>query len=109
MTQATAGSASRSGTALVTFLQAELAPTPGRGRATLRIVVATLVAPLLIAGLQLPEGHWILITLLSVSLPDAGASLVRGFHRLLGTLAGATAAIAAVIIGAASAAGPRIG
>jgi len=70
------------------FLRAELAPTPGRTRAALRILVASLVGTVIVMATHLPHGHWIIITIFTVSPEDAGASLVKGVQRLIGTVAG---------------------
>jgi multidrug resistance protein MdtO len=79
--------------ALLEFLRAELAPTPGRGWATLRIVVACEVATVIGIGFHVPEIHWAIITIFTVSQPDAGASLVKGIQRVIGTLLGGLAGI----------------
>ena len=76
---------------LLSFLQRELAPTPGRLRATLRIVVASLVAVLTTVALGVdafPHGHWAITTIFTVSQADAGASLRKSFQRVIGTLVG---------------------
>jgi multidrug resistance protein MdtO len=84
-----AGSAS----SLADFLATELAPTPGRGRATLRIVAACVVATAVVMAFHIPEGHWAIITIFTVSQPDAGASLTKGVQRLIGTVAGGAVGI----------------
>jgi multidrug resistance protein MdtO len=66
----------------------ELAPAPGRARATLRIVVACLLATVLVMTLRIPHGHWLIITIFIVSQSDAGASLQKGVLRVAGTLLG---------------------
>jgi multidrug resistance protein MdtO len=79
------------------FLRTELASTPRRQRATLRIVLASVIATTLIAGFHIPEGHWLIITILTVSQPDAGESVTKGLHRLVGTLVGGGLAMIAVV------------
>ena len=62
----------------MTFLEllgAELAPTPGRARATARIVVACVVATTLIMALHLQHGSFAIITIFVVSQANVGASL----------------------------------
>jgi len=71
--------ASLSSTALA-FLRTELASTPRRQRATLRITLACVIAAALVAGFHIPEGHWLIITVLMVSQPDAGESLLKGIR-----------------------------
>jgi multidrug resistance protein MdtO len=78
-------------TQLFAFLKTELAPTPGRERSSMRVLVASLVSVVLVMVLHPPHGHWIIITIFTVSPEDAGASLVRGVQRVLGTVAGGLA------------------
>jgi multidrug resistance protein MdtO len=85
----------------VTFLQtlaAELAPTPGRARATLRTVVACLVTTTIIMALHLEHGPFAFVSIFIVSQPNAGASLRKGVLRLLGTTAGAAVGILGNIV-----------
>jgi multidrug resistance protein MdtO len=82
------------------FLRAELAPTPGRARATARVVVMSLVAVLFVMTVRMPEAYWVLIMIFGVALPDAGASLRQGIDRVLGTIAGGAAGLVAVMLGA---------
>ena len=51
------------GSPVLDFLRNELASTPQRQRATLRIVLASLIGTTLIAGFHIPEGHWLIITI----------------------------------------------
>ncbi|MGH7334935.1 MAG: FUSC family protein, partial [Candidatus Rokuibacteriota bacterium] len=76
------------GAPLAAFLHAELAPTPGRTRAALRVLVASLVGTVIVMATHVPHGHWIIITIFTVSPEDAGASLVKGIQRMIGTVAG---------------------
>ena len=76
---------------LLSFLQRELAPKPGRLRATLRIVVGALAAVLVTIAIgadEFPHGHWAITTVFTVSQADAGASLRKSFQRVIGTLVG---------------------
>jgi multidrug resistance protein MdtO len=77
------------GARFLAFLRTELAPTPGRGRVTLRIVVTCLTATGLVMGLHAPHGDWIVWTIFHVNSEDAGASLIHGVQRVVSTLAGA--------------------
>lgn len=79
------------------FLRTELRPSPARWRATARVTVACVVGTGLIMWLQMPSGYWVIITILVMSQPNAGASLVRGFQRLVATSAGAVAAIGIIV------------
>jgi multidrug resistance protein MdtO len=87
-----------SGSRLADFLRAELAPTPGRARATARLVVASVVATALVVGFRIPEGHWIIIAILTVGLADAGASIQKGIQRLIGTFGGGAIGILVVAV-----------
>jgi multidrug resistance protein MdtO len=70
------------------FLAAELASTPGRWPATMRIVFACVVATTLIMTLQVPYGYYVIVTIFIVSQSDSGASLRKAGLRVLGTLIG---------------------
>ena len=85
---------------LTRFLRRELAPVPGRLRATLRIVVGCLAAVILTAiiGADLtPHAHWTVTTIFTVSQADAGASLRRAIQRVIGTIMGGVLGILVVI------------
>jgi multidrug resistance protein MdtO len=71
------------------FLRAELAPVPGRGRVSLRIVATCLAATGLVMGLHAPHGDWIVWTIFHVNSEDAGASVIHGVQRVVSTVAGA--------------------
>jgi multidrug resistance protein MdtO len=85
----------------VRFLQtlaAELAPTPGRARATLRFVVASLVGVTITMALHLEHSPYMFVSIFIVSQPNAGASLRKGVLQLLGTVAGAAIGILGNIV-----------
>src|SRR5215831_3591150 len=92
-------------------LAAELAPTPGRARATLRIVVASSVALIFVMALHIEHGPYAFISIFIVGQPNAGASLRKGVLRLLGTVAGAAVGIlggiTTVLVLTAQAPGPE--
>ena len=83
--------------ALAAFVAAEMAPRPGRMRAALRLVFAGLVSVVLIMLFQIPHGSWMIMTLFTVALADAGASLQKGIQRIIGTVAGGVAGLLAVM------------
>jgi uncharacterized membrane protein YccC len=85
------------GAALAAFLRAELAPTPGRTRAALRVLIASLVGTVMVMATHAPHGHWIIITIFLVSPEDAGSSLIKGIQRLVGTVAGGAVGVLIVI------------
>ena len=82
---------------LAAFLRLELAPSPARWRATSRVVIACAIATTLVMTLQIPQGSWLIITILIVSQPDAGASIARALQRSAGTLLGGGFAIGLAI------------
>lgn len=82
---------------LAVFLRTELAPAPARWRASLRIVVACLVATTLAMTLRIPHGHWLIITIFIVSQPNVGASIEKAILRLAGTVVGAFGVIVTVV------------
>lgn len=59
----------------------------------LRTVSAGLIALLAAYALKLDHPQWAMMTVFIVAQPVAGMVLAKGFYRLLGTLAGALAAI----------------
>ena len=85
------------GATLAAFLRAELAPTPGRTRAALRVLIASLVGTVIVMATHAPHGHWIIITIFLVSPEDAGSSLIKGIQRLVGTVAGGAVGVLIVI------------
>ncbi len=85
------------GVRLAAFLRTELAPTPGRTRAALRVLVASLVGTVIVMVTHVPHGHWIIITIFWVSPEDAGSSLIKGIQRLVGTVAGGAVGVLIVI------------
>jgi multidrug resistance protein MdtO len=85
----------------MTFLQmlgSELAPTPGRARATARIVVACLVTTTVVMALHLEHGSFAIITIFIVSQANTGATLQKAVLRLAGTTLGGSVGIVAYIL-----------
>ena len=76
-----------------TFLRHELAPSPARWRATLRISAMCAVAIVLVMALHIPDGEFLLVTLFVVSQSDAWASLTKAWFRVIGTVLGGAFAI----------------
>lgn len=77
--------------ALGALLAAEMAPRPGRMRAALRLVAACLVSVVLVMLFEIPHGSWMIMTIFTVGMADAGASLQKGVQRIIGTVAGGLA------------------
>jgi uncharacterized membrane protein YccC len=63
----------------------------------MRITVASLVATVLVMGLHIPHGSWVIWTIFQVSGEDAGASIVKGALRIVGTLVGGLVGMLIVI------------
>jgi multidrug resistance protein MdtO len=85
---------------VLAFLRRELAPTPGRLHASLRIVVGAMVAMVLTVLLgagYFPHAHWSIWTVFTVSQPDAGGSLRKAIQRFIGTLVGGALGILGVV------------
>jgi uncharacterized membrane protein YccC len=76
-------------TRLRTFLQRD----PPRWRFGLATAAAAWIAIVVAAFLDLPNGHWAGITVLTVSQPTRGLILEKCLWRLVGTTAGAIAGI----------------
>ncbi|MER9234281.1 FUSC family protein [Mesorhizobium sp. M0622] len=68
----------------------------------LRTVSAGLIALLAAYALKLDHPQWAMMTVFIVAQPVAGMVLAKGFYRLLGTLAGALAAIGITTVFGAS-------
>ncbi len=83
---------------LLGFLRRELAGSPARLRATLRTTLAATIAIVLIMGLDIPEGEFVLVTLFVCTPIDAGASLDKARLRMLGTLGGGASGLLATIL-----------
>ncbi len=82
---------------LFKFLRIELGPTPGRFRATARIVVGVLIATTFVMTCHTPHASFIIITIFLVSQANAGASMAKAMWRVLGTTAGAAVGMVAYV------------
>jgi multidrug resistance protein MdtO len=74
---------------LLRFLRLELAPTPGRARATARIVASCLIATAFAMTCHSPHASVLIITIFVLNQANAGASLTKAMWRVMGTLVGA--------------------
>src|SRR5262245_46173361 len=54
----------------------------------MRLVVACVVATMFVMAFRIPEGHWTIMSIFTVGQADAGASLRKGWQRMIGTFAG---------------------
>ncbi|MAJ58655.1 MAG: hypothetical protein CBC48_01155 [bacterium TMED88] len=83
---------------LIAFLRLELALTPERWRAIGRIVIACAISITMVMTLRIPEGTWVLLSALIVSMPGTDVSLARCIHRLLAIAVGCAVSIGIVIM-----------
>jgi uncharacterized membrane protein YccC len=67
-------------------------------RHALRVAIVTAVAVLVTRVLGLQRGYWVTITAIIILQPYAGATLVKGLQRVLGTVAGALLTVALVAL-----------
>src|SRR5262249_48395795 len=68
---------------LLDFLGRELAPFPGRGVATCRIVVACVVVLVLCMTLRVPEAHLAVWVVFKIALEESGETLLTGVIALI--------------------------
>src|SRR5215510_3031861 len=73
----------RERSSLLDFLRRELAPYPGRGVATCRIVVACVVVLVLCETLRVPEAHLAVWVVFKVALEESGETLLTGVVALI--------------------------
>src|SRR5262249_40517987 len=63
-------------------------------RHALRVGIVAAVAVALVKALALPRGYWVTVAAIIIVQPYAGATLIKGLQRTLGTIAGALLAFA---------------
>jgi multidrug resistance protein MdtO len=73
----------RERTSLLDFLRRELAPFPGRGVATCRIVIACVVVLVLCMTLRVPEAHLAVWVVFKIALEESGETLLTGVVALV--------------------------
>jgi len=74
--------------ALLEFLRRELAPTPGRGGATLRLTLACLATTIPILTHHIPHGLVALIVMFLITQEDTSATLLGSILGLIGATIG---------------------
>jgi len=79
--------------ALADFLHRELAPTPGRGRATFRLTLACVVATIPILTHRIPHALVVMIVMYLVTQEDTAATLVGSVLGAIGVTVGLGAAL----------------
>ena len=84
--------------ALADFLHRELAPTPGRGRATFRLTLACVVATIPILTHHIPHALVVMIVMYLVTQEDTAATLVGSVLGAIGVTIGLGAALLAYMV-----------
>ncbi|MEI9865011.1 MAG: FUSC family protein [Limisphaerales bacterium] len=83
---------------LFEFFRQELAPSPTRWRATLRITLLCALGTAVVMALHIPDGEFLIIFFFAVSQPDAWASFRRARLRGIGTVIGGALSILTIIL-----------
>src|SRR2546423_6482279 len=73
---------------MIGFLRTELAPFPGRAIATVRVVVAAVVALILCMTLRVPESHLAVWIVTRVAMEESSESLLTGIVFLIALTVG---------------------
>ena len=84
--------------ALVDFLRRELAPTPGRGGATVRLTLACVIATIPILTHQIPHALLVLIFMYLITQEDTAATLLGSILGVAGVTVGLGAALLAWLV-----------
>jgi multidrug resistance protein MdtO len=79
--------------ALAGFLRRELAPTPGRGRATFRLTLACVIATIPILTHRIPHALVVMIVMYLVTQEDTAATLMGSILGAMGVTVGLGAAL----------------
>lgn len=83
---------------LLDFLRRELAPTPGRGGATLRLTLACILATIPVFTHRIPHAMIVMIVMYLVTVEDTAGTLMATVLGWLGATLGITAALLALEI-----------
>jgi len=84
--------------AFVDFLRRELAPTPGRGRATFRLTLACVIATIPILTHRIPHALIVMIVMYLITQEDTAATLVGSILAVAGVTVGLGAALLAWMV-----------
>ena len=84
--------------AFVEFLRRELAPTPGRGSATLRLTLACVIATIPILTHHIPHALMVLIVMYLITQEDTAATLLGSILAVAGITIGLGAALLAWMV-----------
>jgi multidrug resistance protein MdtO len=80
------------------FLRRELAPTPGRGSATLRLTLACLIASIPILTHRIPHGLVVMIVMYLITQEDTAATLLGSILAVIGVTLGLGLALLAWMV-----------
>jgi multidrug resistance protein MdtO len=83
---------------LVDFLRRELAPTPGRGRATFRLTLACLIATIPVLTHHIPHALIVMIMMYLITQEDTAATLLGSILGVAGVTVGLGAALLAWMV-----------
>ena len=80
------------------FLRRELAPTPDRAQATLRLVIACVVVTFFILTHRIPEGALVLLVMYFMAQEDTGTTLLASVLGAVGSTIGCGVALLALMV-----------
>jgi multidrug resistance protein MdtO len=80
------------------FLRRELAPTPGRGGATLRLTLACLIATIPILTHEIPHGLVVMVVMYLITQEDTAATLLGSILASIGVTLGLGLAVLAWMV-----------
>src|SRR5262245_43746765 len=83
---------------LFAFLARELSPFPGRGVATIRIVVACVAVLVACMALRVPEAHLAVWIVFKVALEESGETLLTGVVALIAITIGLTLSLVLLVV-----------
>ena len=83
---------------LIDFLRRELAPTPGRGSATLRLTLACVVATIPVLTHQIPYALMVMIFIYLITQEDTAATLLGSIVAVIGVTVGLGLALLALMV-----------
>src|SRR5689334_23400170 len=84
--------------ALLEFLRRELAPTPGRGSATLRLTLACLAATIPILTHHIPHALIVMIVMYLITQEDTAATFIGSIMGVVGVTVGLLLSLLALMI-----------
>ena len=85
-------------TALIDFLRRELAPTPGRGGATLRLTLACLIATIPVLTHRMPFALMVMILMFLITQEDTATTLLGSVLGVVGITIAVSAGLLALMV-----------